>query len=78
MTLLRNSVHAYHSGSRLPQEDVPGLRERFGTDEGPQSLRLSLVWGATETEAELALARLQRPPILWDDYRGISRVQGYE
>ena len=78
VTLLRNSVHAYHSGSRLPQEDVPTLRERFGTDEGPQSLRLSLVCGASEAESESELARLQRPPFLWDDYRGISRVQSYE
>ena len=78
ITLLRNNVHAYHSCSRLPQEDLPALRDRFGTDEGPQSLRLSLVCEATEAAAEAALARFQRPPFVWDDYHGVSRVQGYE
>jgi alpha-mannosidase len=78
VTLLRNSIHAYHSGTRLPQEDVSGLRERFGTDEGPQSLRLSLLFGTGEAEAQAALDRLQRPPILWDDFKGISRVQDFE
>ena len=77
ITLLRNNVHAYHSYSRL-HETLPQLRGRFGTDDGPQSLRLSLLFGTNQTQAESALVRLQHPPIIWDDYKGVSRVARFE
>jgi alpha-mannosidase len=80
ITLLRNNIHAYHSTARLPQEEVPQLRERFGTDEGPQTLRFSIALdgSAGETELEEALTGLQRPPWLWDDFRGGTRVARFE
>ena len=79
VTLLRNSVHAFHSGGKVPHEDLPTLQDRFGTDEGPQALRFSMV-GDDPSEADLEshLAILQRPPWTWDDYRGESRVQVFE
>jgi alpha-mannosidase len=80
ITLLRNNIHAYHSTARLPQEEVPQLRERFGTDEGPQTLRFSIALdgAAGETELEEALTGFQRPPWLWDDFRGGTRVARFE
>jgi len=79
VTLLRNNVHAFHSTTQMPHEDLPTLVDRFGTDEGPQSLRFSLVGDApSEPELESHLAVLQRPPWVWDDYRGESRVQAFE
>jgi hypothetical protein len=76
ITLLRNSVHAFHSTGEMPQEDLPTLLDRFGTDDGPQSLRFSLVGGnPSEADLESQLAVFQRPPWVWDDYRGESRVQ---
>ncbi len=79
VTLLRNSVHAFHSTVQMPHEDLPTLMDRFGTDDGPQSLRFSLV-GDDPSEADLEshLAVLQRPPWTWDDYRGESRVKMFE
>jgi alpha-mannosidase len=80
VTLLRNSVHAYHSSNRLPQEEIPALRERFGTDEGPQALRLSLAFAEAASEASLesVLALQQQPPWAWDDYCGGSRLRRCE
>lgn len=79
VTLLRNNVHAFHSNSRVPHEDLPTLTDRFGTDEGPQSLRFSLVGvDPSEVDLESHLAVLQRPPWVWDDYQGESRVEVFE
>ncbi len=79
VTLLRNSVHAFHSVGKMVHEDLPTLADRFGTDEGPQSLRFSLVGGnPSEADLESNLAVFQRPPWVWDDYRGESRVQIFE
>ncbi|MGI6495563.1 MAG: hypothetical protein ACOX5G_05660 [Kiritimatiellia bacterium] len=79
-TLLRNSLHAYHSCARIPADELPGLFRRFGTDEGPVSLRFSLCAASTLDDAgmEQALARLQRPPWTWDDYRDVSRVARFD
>jgi alpha-mannosidase len=79
VTLLRNNVHAYSSYVRLPEEEIPELRARFGTDEGPAVLRLSLLAEeeAGEETVESALAMLQRPPWAWDDFRGVSRVDAH-
>jgi hypothetical protein len=80
VTLLRNSVHAYSSYAGLPQEDIPALRERFGTDEGPQTIRFSLALDAAATEAALEndLITCQRPPWMWDDFRGRARLDRFE
>ena len=80
VTLLRNNIHAYHSNSRIPHDQLPQLCDRFGTDEGPQSLRFSILNGPSVTEEHLesVLAFFQRPPWIWTDYRGVSRVQEFE
>lgn len=79
VTLLRNSLHAYHANARLPMEDIPQLYDRFGTDEGPATLRLSLVPGVESEEAlEGELAVLAQAPWVWDDYRGVDRLTRWE
>ncbi len=79
-TLLRNSLHAYHSSSRIPMDDTPELLPRFGTDEGPVSLRWALTAAAAldETLLEQAVAGYLQPPWSWDDYCHTSRVERFE
>jgi len=75
-TLIRNSLHALHNCSRVDLATVPRLCERFGTDEGPQTLRRALAVGpALDRDAlEAILAALQQPPFAWDDYHAGSRL----
>ena len=74
-----NLLHAFHSGGKMVHEDLPTLTDRFGTDEGPQSLRFSLVGGdPSEADLESHLAVFQRPLWVWDDCRGERRVQIFE
>ena len=79
-TLLRNSLHAMDGSTREKLLAHPRQAERFGTDEGPQSLRFSLAMNeaAQPRVLESLLDCRQRPPWLWDDYRGLSRVHEFE
>ena len=47
-----------------------------GSDEGPQVIRLSIAAG--ETCLDGLLDSLQRPPIVWDDFLGVSRTHRLE
>ena len=51
----------------------------FGTDEGPQTLRMAIALDekATEDALESLLMTLQRPPYIWDDYRGGTRLDRF-
>ncbi len=75
-TLIRNSVHAYHTSNRVPLDETPELLRRFGTDEGPQIIRWALAFGedATEGSLERHVARFLQPPWLWDDYCHVPRL----
>jgi hypothetical protein len=79
-TLIRNNIHAMDSGNKERLRAHPRQIERFGTDEGPQSLRFSLAIDAAADPAQLEnrLDLQQRPPYVWDDYHGISRVHYFE
>ncbi len=79
-TLIRNNFHALHNCSQKHLFALPALDSRFGTDEGPQEIRLALAWGevASQDKLENLLARRMQPPHEWDDYAGISRVQHLE
>ncbi|MFW5856611.1 MAG: hypothetical protein ACOCX4_01935, partial [Planctomycetota bacterium] len=80
VTLLRNSVHALHNSNGRSLWSLPELANRPGTDEGAFDLRLDLLFGDAATEAGLdrQVARALRPPHLWDDYAGVSRVAHME
>lgn len=80
LTLIRNSINAMDGGNREKLLAHPRQVERFGTDEGPQSLRFSLSWddAAKPKALEGLVDCRQRPPWLWDDYCGISRVYQFE
>jgi len=78
-TLVRNSVHALHNCANHDLASVERMRERFGTDEGPQSIRFLLAFGddATESRLEQILSGLQRPLEMWDDYCDSARLDRY-
>ena len=79
-TLIRNNYHALNFTPPPKAEDLLEAPNRFGTDEGPQVLRMSIALGhwAVPEELECLLDRAQRLPYAWDDYRGVSRVFRYE
>ena len=71
ITLLRNSFPALHNCAEASLDVRPGLRQRFGTDDGPHSLGLQIVRGPAATIATLdaLVDAAQLPPVLWDDYQ---------
>jgi len=81
-TLLRNSIHAYHSSNRLLQAtpasfgSTPETAGRFGTDDGPHRIRMAVAFGNDATEEGLLseLDRFHHPPRVWDDFLKISRL----
>jgi len=79
-TLIRNSANALHNCKGRDLNSIPRLNEYFGTDEGPQDVRFSLVCGASASQDELEniLNGDLRAPFMWDDFCGISRVAPYE
>ena len=79
-TLIRNSVNALHNCKGRELDTIPRLDEYFGTDEGPQEVRFAVVCGAVASQAGLEnlLNVAQRPPFMWDDFVGQSRVSSYE
>lgn len=70
-TLIRNNMNAFNQWAPRDVREHPRIVERFGSDEGPNSLRLSLVVGdrANPKAMEGLLARQQRMPWIWDDFR---------
>jgi len=71
-TLIRNNLNAYNQWSPHDWSGHPRVQDRFGSDEGPNSIRLSLVVGAeAEPERmEAMISCMQRPPHAWDDFKG--------
>jgi len=84
-TLVRNSLHAYscgYSNSDGKRDFNANVRvsERFGSDEGPQSVRWSITFGDLASEDALTklMDALQRPPHIWDDFRGLNRLSRFD
>jgi len=85
-TLIRNSLNAYHScgcinpGGKDAFNANVRVAERFGSDEGPQTIRFSIGFGDMAVEGSIVklMDRFQRPPYLWDDFLGINRLTRFD
>jgi len=80
-TLIRNNVHAYNQWLPYDWKDNSCMQDRFGTDEGPNSIRIVFVVGesAEQKNMEKLINYIMRPPHVWDDFKGnMARLKHFD